>query len=577
VFIFLILAGRLFSIQIISHSHYEEISENNSVRMVPVAAPRGFIRDRNGKLLVTNRALYTVSYLPYMGGKRFESIDYLSEIIGVDKDVLEKKINGRVKSRYEPIKLVRDVDFATICKIEENSAKLPGIIYQVEITREYPETDYGSHLFGYVGEISEEELKKRNPNVYKSGDIIGIGGIEEQYDQILRGQDGVDYLEVTASGKAIGNSPVRPGIEPQIGSELILNIDWDVQCVAESILANYLGGAAVAIDPSDGSVLALVSQPNYDVNAFAGVISEELWNSVANDSTHPLLNRACVGTYPPGSIYKVVTAGAALEVDSVKITDTFKPCYGAMRIGNREFKCWKPSGHGRQDMLGAIIHSCDVYFYQLGMLEGLDVWAKYSAECGFGTKTGMDYPSESAGISPTREYLNKKYGEGKWSRTLIVNMSIGQGELLVTPLQMAWFYAAIANGGIVYQPRLVDRIIDPQGGEFVTAPKEQFRLPFSPSTLSFLVKSLTMVVADSQGTGQAARIPGITVAGKTGTAQNPHGGEHSWFCCFAPVENPRIAIAVIAEYAGHGSSHAAPLARKMMETYLLKEDGDDIS
>ena len=568
--IFIVLTGQLFSIQILSHSYYERVSQNNSIRIVPVAAPRGFIRDRDGGLLVTNRALYTVSYLPYVRGGQFDRIEYLSELIGVEQDVIEKRINSRRKSRYEPIKLVRDVDFATICRIEENAEKLPGIIYQVEVTRKYPLNNYGSHLYGYVGEISDSELKKRDPNEYKAGDIIGIGGVEEQYDRILRGRDGVNYLEVTASGKLLGFSPFKDGVPPQIGSELILNIDWDMQCMAESLLSNYIGGAAVAIDPSDGAVLAFVSRPDYNVNAFAGVISNELWASVSSDTTHPLLNRACVGTYPPGSIFKLITAGAGLEVDSVGINDTFRPCYGALRIGNRDFKCWRESGHGKLDMLGAIIHSCDIYFYQLGMLVGLDPWSRYCNLSGFGQKTGLDYPTESGGISPSREYFNRKYGERKWPRTLVVNLSIGQGEILVTPLQMACYYAAISNGGILYKPRLVGKIIGANGEVFRTEPQQKLIIPFSPSTISFLVKALTSVVSDDEGTGKIARIPGITVAGKTGTAQNPHGGEHAWFCSFAPVENPRIAIAVIVENAGHGSTHAAPIAREMMKIYLSK-------
>lgn len=572
VMLFAILGIRLFSLQILSHAYYEQVSKNNSIRIVPVAAPRGFIRDRSGRLLVSNRALYTISYLPYIGGGKFEKIDFLSELIGIGSLELEKKISVKPKNRYAPVKLVRDVDFPTICKIEENAEKLPGIIYQVEITRKYPQSNYGSHLFGYVGEISDSELKNRDPNFYRSGDIIGIGGVEEQYDRVLRGIDGVSYMEVTASGKVIGTSPFKADIPPQIGSELVLNIDWEVQCLAESLLSEYVGGAVVAVDPSDGGVIAFVSQPNYDVNAFAGVVSEELWNSVANDTTHPLLNRACVGTYPPGSIFKLITAGAALEVDSVTIDDTFKPCYGAMRIGNREFKCWKETGHGRLDMLQAIIHSCDIYFYQLGMLEGLDVWSFYCNESGFGSKTGIDFPTESAGISPSAAYFNRKYGKGQWPRTLIVNLSIGQGEILVTPLQMACFYAAVANGGTFYRPRLVNRLVRPDGGIVTNQPEVLFQLPFSASTISFFVKSLAAVVADSQGTGRSGRIPGVTVAGKTGTAQNPHGEEHSWFCGFAPVEDPRIAVAVIAENAGHGSTHAAPIAREIMKAFLRRQE-----
>ncbi|MBD3233955.1 MAG: penicillin-binding protein 2 [candidate division Zixibacteria bacterium] len=570
--VFAVMTVRLFSLQVVSHDYYEEISEENSFRMVPISAPRGYIRDRNGELLVTNRALYTISYLPYLGQGRFENVEYLAKLIGIEEDALRKKFENSGGSRYDPIKLVRDVEFEVICRIEENYEKLPGIIYQTEITRQYPENNYGSHLFGYVGEISDEDLKKRDPNIYKQGDIIGVAGIEKQYDRILRGRDGVDYLEVSASGKILRKSPFRPQIPPQIGSELILNIDWKAQTVAESLLSNYLGGAVVAVDPADGGVLVFTSQPNYDINAFAGVVSKELWSAVSTDSTHPLLNRACVGTYPPGSIFKVVTAGAALEVDSVSVEDMFRPCYGAMRFGNRTFKCWKPSGHGRQNMLGAIVHSCDVYFYQLGKLIGLDVWARYSEGSGFGKPFNLDYPNESPGISPSTAYLDRKYGENRWSRLLILNMSIGQGELLVTPLQMASFYAAIANGGILHKPQLADKIISPDGEIFEMRQEEMLQLPFSASTISFFVKSLTAVVQDSQGTGRPARIPGITVAGKTGTAQNPHGLEHSWFACFAPVENPQIAVAVIAENAGHGSTHAAPIAREVIKAYLRYEE-----
>ena len=462
-FSFIVLAGRIFSLQVISHAYYRQVSDENSMRMVPISAPRGVIKDRNGELLVANRPLYNISYLPYKGEGEFASKEYLADLIKTDPDIIEQKLDKPIRNRFDPIKLVKDVDFEAICKIEENSERLPGVIYQLDVTRQYPLNNYGSHLFGYVGEISDAELKGRDPNVFKPGDIIGIGGIEEEYDNYLRGRDGVKYLEVSASGKILGYSPHRQSIPPEIGSELILNIDWQAQSVAESLLSSYSGGAVVAIDPSNGGVLVFVSQPNFDANAFAGFVTNELWSQVSNDPAHSLLNRACVGTYPPGSIFKPITAGAALETNSADVNSVFRPCYGAMRFGNREFRCWKPSGHGQQNMFGAIVHSCDIYFYQLGLATGFEAWSRYCIGSGFGQKTGIDFASESRGVAPSTAYLNRKYGEKKWSKSTVINLAIGQGEVLVTPLQMACFYAAIANGGTMYKPQIVSKIVNPGG------------------------------------------------------------------------------------------------------------------
>jgi penicillin-binding protein 2 len=326
----------------------------------------------------------------------------------------------------------------------------------------------------------------------------------------------------------------------------------------------------VALDPANGEILAFVSKPVYNTAGLSVGISYEEWNRIVNDPDHPLLNRVIQSQYPPGSTAKLLVAGAALEENLVSPRSHMSaPCGGGYQFGNRFFRCWKPEGHGSLNLIGAIEQSCDVYFYQLGQKLGVNKWAEYAKKCGFGKRTGIDLPDEARGLAPTTDWYDRRLGKGKWSLGVMLNLAIGQGEFLNTPLQLANFYAALGNGGVLWKPHLLKKVQD-QTGVQEYRPEIVERLPFSQETLEILKKSMVAVVQGERGTAHRSQVEGITVAGKTGTAENPHGKEHAWFACFAPADNPKIALAVLVENAGHGGDIAAPIARQMLEAYLLK-------
>jgi penicillin-binding protein 2 len=398
--------------------------------------------------------------------------------------------------------------------------------------------------------------------------MIGKKVLELYYNEELKGRDGVSYLEVTAKGRILGKYPEKPDMLPVKGATLELNIDWELQKRAESLLLEKGQGAVVAIDVRDGGVLAIASTPLYDANLFSGVVPADKWAEIMADSTYPLLNRAIQGVYPPGSTFKAFTAAMGLHYDKLKMQGGFDPCRGVKRFGNRNFRCWKAAGHGRLDIRGAIIQSCDIYFYQMGLACGMEDFSEFMPECRFGELTGIDIPGEKAGICPTTDYFNRRYGPRGWTKYLINNLAIGQGEILVTPLQMAVLYAALANGGKIYEPHIVRRIVDGNGLSTEIKPEVLDTLPITDSQLDIIVDALAGVVDEPQGTASWIKVPGVTLAGKTGTAQNPHGDDHAWFICFAPVNDPEIAVAVLVENAGHGSSIAAPVARDILKYYF---------
>ena len=564
----LFIVVKLFGMQLFSGGFYKKVSEQNGVRVVPIQAPRGIITDIHGTVLVKNRPSYSIYLVPYEVNSLDSASIHLGRVLNREPEEIKEQIRLGWQGRFQPIRLKRDLEFETVCYIEEHALEFPGIIFQVEPTRLYPENNLGSHIWGYIGEATEADLGIDNSGNYSLGDVIGKEGLEKQYEHYLRGQNGLKYLEVTAGGRILGEFPGKDKIYPVRGSALELEIDWELQEIAEKELALSGPGAVIVIDPRDGGVRVLTSVPNFDANLFSGVISREVWETVSSDSLHPLFNRSIKGTYPPGSTMKLFTATPGLENDIITTESFFDPCRGAKKFGNRVFRCWRPGGHGKLNIIDAIIQSCDVYFYQLGVEIGLDLWSKTVRDCRFGVPTGVDLPGEFAGLVPSAEYYDSRYGEDGWTKYLILNLAIGQGELLVTPIQMAVLFAALGNDGIIYKPRIVARIISPDGDSLKMGPEMAGRLPINKDNLDILHQGLLGVVADEHGTARSVAIAGVTVAGKTGTAQNPHGDDHSWFVCYAPAEGPEIAVAVIVENAGHGSSVAAPLARKVLERYF---------
>jgi penicillin-binding protein 2 len=579
------LIGRLLFLQVVKGGYYSQVAKDNQILPLPLPAPRGMVKDRNGEVIATDRLSYTVSLIPYELTKAIPKkrssveikdiipqVEKLAVYLQSDLDPLEEKISSKWSQNYQPIKIKKDVDFNTICVIEEQNDDLPGVIYQVEPTRKYLEAGWVGHVVGYVSELTKEELSQSPPEkAFRSGGIIGRKGIERQYDDFLRGKDGMIFKEVTARGKILGPVEETKPELPICGSDVELTIDLNLQAVAESALADYPSAAVVALDPRNGEVLCLVSKPGLDANLFAGAMSPAEWNGIKDNPYHPLLTRPIQAAYPPGSTIKLLTAAVALETKLADRNTTFRSCGGSFQFGKRAFACWRPEGHGTLNLEGAIIQSCDVYFYQLGLRVGLEKWSHYAQLCGFGQKTGIDLPDEVKGFIPTPEYYQKKFGKGEWVNNLVINLAIGQGEVLVTPLQLAVFYGGLATDGTLYKPHLLKEAKTPEGENILTTPEKKGHLPFSSATLKILHQAMMGVVNEPYGTGSLARIPDITVAGKTGTAQNPHGEAHAWFVGYAPAFNPQIVVVVLIENVGHGGTFAAPVVKKIIERYFKKD------
>lgn len=565
---FVLLAGRLAFLQVVKASYYKNISDENRIRRLPQPAFRGLIYDRQGRQMVSNRASFTVAIIPYEIRGNTQILSRASNMLGLDSTWLKKKLGSHRYSAHEPIPVVREADFVVISQIAEQSENLPGVVFQDEPTRKYPHLKGSSHMLGYVSEISEDELKGNQRPELSAGARVGKMGIEKEYDLLLRGRDGVDFYEVTATGRVIGKLPDQEDQLPSPGLDLVLTLDLEVQALAESLLAQYPRGCVIALDPKSGEVLCLVSQPGFDANSFASVLSPQEWLDLVEDPDHPLLNRAIQSAYPPGSTLKLMVAGAALETGLITPSTTLQSCNGGYQFGKRFFRCWDPQGHGAQDLKGAILYSCDTYFYQVGLKAGVDLIADYARRCGFGEKLGIDLPQESRGFVPTTGYYDKKFGQRGWTKSLALNLAIGQGEFLATPLQITSFFGALSNGGIIYRPHLLKKIISRQGKVQEYEKTAIGHLPFSKSTLELLNQACFAVVNQEGGTGRLARLADVAVAGKTGSAQNPHGNSHSWFVGYAPAEDPKIVVTVLVENAGHGGDVSAPIAREIIARYL---------
>ncbi len=534
---------------------------------------RGHIFDRNENLLVDSRAAYSVTVTP--SEFKETALPFLTATLKLDTTVIRERVKrGRQYSLFAPARIKRDVDFRTLAMIEENRDRLPGVSYQVETRRAYRTNARASHLLGYAREISERQLAEAEA-YYKPGDLIGAGGLEAKYESVLRGEKGFEYSLVNARGQIIG--PFDNGksdIPSKEGFDLFLSIDSGLQEYAEELLKDKRG-AIVALDPRNGEILAIASKPDYNLANFSGVTPPEVWDSLNSHQDKPLFNRATMTRYPPGSTFKMVLATAALQ-EKIIDTNWRVTCYGSFRFGNKIFKCHTNKGHGSVNVIDAIEKSCNVFFYNLMLKTGLDLWTKYGALFGFGSPTGIDIGEETSGLLPSEEYFDRVYGKGKWTRGYLVSLAIGQGELGASPLQMASHAMALANGGTVYQPHAVRAIYDKKAGKIDSVSHRSRTIPANPEVWELMRRATYLVVNGSGGTGGAARVPGISVSGKTGTAQNPHGKDHAWFIGFAPFEDPRIAIAVLVENAGFGGTQAAPLAGKLIEKFLKQETQEPV-
>jgi penicillin-binding protein 2 len=572
-----VLVVRLWYLQVIKGDEMKQKSENNSVRFRKILPLRGLIMDRNRHVLADNRASFDIVYMPRKGKRSESVINKLKEFYKRSSLEFSTDQSFYQMKPYQSVKLEKNVGMDKIAVVETNALDLPGVYIDISPIRLYLDGEMLALIIGYTGEVSKEELKKNQE--YEFGDITGKQGVEKLLDSYIRGKQGAELVEVNAYGKEIKN---LGRINPISGYNIVLNINYELQKSAWAALEGKAGAIAV-LDPRNGAVLAMVSSPSFDPNLFNSGFSGSEWSNIINNPLKPLSNRAISGQYPPGSTYKLIVAAAALE-EGIVTPDTKFYCGGAYNLGKRTFHCWQKKGHGHVNLHKAIVESCDVYFYNVGRILGVEKIAHYARLFGLGKATGIDLPSEKNGLIPTRQWKQTMMKQ-PWHQGETISISIGQGFDLVTPLQLVSAYSAFANGGTHWKPQLVNRIETADSKiykEFL--PEKRGVLPLKKETIDFLGRALWGVVNEPGGTGRAARRPNTDVCGKTGTAQVvslPESekarrtkafagsrGDHALFVCFAPFTNPEIAIAVIVENAGHGGSVAAPVARKILDTYF---------
>jgi penicillin-binding protein 2 len=563
---FITITIKLFHLQIYNLTMYTEYSERNRIRRLIVQPTRGLILDRNGKVLVDNRPAYSVRITPFELRKNDSVSVVLSRLLNTPVENLKKQVNAS-EGPFVPVKISSDVPYDKLVQIEEHKLELPGVVYDVEPRRMYPTDIYASHLFGYLGEISKSELEQRKADGFQQGDMIGKKGIEKIYDDDLRGQVGTNFVEVNAYGQEVADITAKGEQPAKAGNDIYLTIDLSIQEVAEKLFEGISGGV-VMLDVRNGGVLVLCSKPDYDPNIFTGTITNEIWRDLVNDPRKVLFDRMIQSEFPPGSTYKLVMVAAGLDNGKCDV-NTSTVCQGSVTFGNHTFKCWKAKGHGFVTLVDAIKVSCNSFFYRLSMNVGIDYWSDTSKRFGFGRPTGIDLPDESPGNVPDRASLDSLFGKDKWPKGTILNLGIGQGELLVTPVQMAQFAMMIANEGSYFRPHVLLKKHDPVTHvESVYQPENLHVDGVSNYSYSIIKEGMYRCVNEPGGTGRASSLAQYIVAGKTGTAQNPGNEDHAWFIGFAPFEQPEVAICVLVENGGSGGGKAAPIARQVLQKYF---------
>ncbi|QEM68114.1 penicillin-binding protein 2 [Geobacter sp. FeAm09] len=573
--IFFLLLLRLWHLQILSADNYRNMSENNRLRFVPVAASRGAIMDRNGTVLVSNQPSFSLAVVPQEVENRDELLDRLAKLLGMDRaELSERWEKGKGRAKYYPIILASNITRDQVEIVEENHLRLPGVEIEMKPVREYASGVLAAHLLGYIGEISEDELNAKGYEEYNPGDYLGKNGIERSWEKELHGNDGGRQLEVDARGRVLRTISES---YPTVGNSVVLTIDARVQKQAEKAFGDQ-AGAAVAMDVNTGEILAFVSNPGFDPALFSGKMPADTWKEYLDDKRHPLENKALTGQYPPGSTFKIITALAGLEDGKIDENTTVN-CNGTYELGTSTFKCWNRHGHGVTNLKKSLRESCDVYYYQLGERLGVDRIAAMAKRFMLGAPMGIGLAHEKAGLIPTADWKLRRFGK-RWLHGETVPVSIGQGYVLMTPIQLASMIATVANEGNVYRPYLVKRIVDADG-----KPLKEFKPELMGTTgisadkFKLVKQGLFAVVNEPGGTGGAARLYDAHVAGKTGSSQvvklrdskqaTPYQyRDHALFVAFAPYEKPEIAVAVIVEHGEHGGSAAAPIAGRILRAWF---------
>lgn len=577
---FLFLFIRLWFLQVIKGSELRRMSENNCIRLRENPADRGMIFDRKGRILAHNRPSFDVFIVPEDLKENPEVIARIGEILAMDLDEIKTKIREqKQRPPFKPVRIKTDISWKELAILESNRVHLPGLIVEVRPKRAYDYGELASHLIGYLGEIDENELRQPRENPYRMGAMIGKYGIECRWEEDLRGIDGGQQIEVDALGREIRPLGV---VDPFPGKNLFLTIDLDLQQMAEEAFKDK-NGALIAMELKTGRILAMVSKPAFEPNIFARTISPEEWRSLLENPYHPLQNKGIQGQYPAGSVFKIITAIAGLESGAITPETKFT-CTGTFPYGNRNFRCWKEGGHGTLSLHRAIVESCDIFFYQLGLKVGVDLIARYADEFGLGKTTGISLPHEKPGVLPSSSWKKKRFGI-PWYSGETLSFSVGQGYLNVTPLQQLMLISGVANGGRFYLPQVVERVEDVYGRKVKEYPPVELRRAnVSQRSLQIIQEALRGAVNDPRGTGWSCALKDVQVAGKTGTAQvvrmpeNFKKGDmdrmpqrlrdHAWFVAYAPFEDPLISIVVLVEHGGFGASAAAPIAKKVIEKYF---------
>jgi penicillin-binding protein 2 len=585
ILIFSVLAVGFWVLQVVQHDKYKEMAENNNQRNLALRAPRGLVFDRDGRVLVENRHSYSISIVREHTKDLNRTVRLLASVVGFDEAGVRAIVERhRREPTFRPITIVQDATLAQVAAVTARRLdfELPDVLVEQVPTRQYPTDELAAHLFGYVGEVNDAQVAEADG--LKSGDIVGQSGIERVYNALLMGEDGARRVVVNSVGREIRTLEEQ---QPTEGNRLQLTIDYDIQkALEDGFQASGFNGASVIMDPKTGDVLAVTSIPAYDPNAFAAGIDRATWASLNTDEQKPLQDRAIQGRYSPGSTFKMAVATAALE-EGV-ITPDFKVfCPGHATFFGRSFQCSLPNGrgHGTVDLRQAIERSCNVYFYTVGNMVGIDKIHKWATLLGLGEKTGIDLPNEIQGLVPSPEWKRERFHE-KWYAGETISVSIGQGAVALTPVSMAVYISTIANGGTRFTPHLLKAVDSGTGWKDVPRPAPRSVVQLKPETMKAIRDGLWMVVNGS-GTGGRARIPGRDVAGKTGTAQviSLEGGkaakgktdkdlrDNGWFVFFAPRDNPQISGVVFVEHGGHGGTTAAPIAKHVIETFFAKREG----
>jgi penicillin-binding protein 2 len=578
----LILLSRLVYLQIIRQNYFTTLADDNRISVVPIVPNRGLIQDRNGIVLAQNYSGYTLEINPLKVANLEDTITSLSQLVDIqpkDRKRFKKLLSESHTSDTYPIR--SRLSEVEVARFATQRFRFPGVEIKARLFREYPFREKTSHLVGYVGRINDKDFalleeKQLAPN-YRGSDYIGKIGIEQSYENQLHGVTGFEHMEVDVAGRGVRVLSKTP---PQSGSTLTLTVDMKLQEVAENAFANFRG-ALVAIDPTNGEILAFVSKPGYDPNLFVDGIDTETWDALNNSPDTPLNNRALRGQYPPGSTIKPFMALAGLNAQRSPSYTISDPGYFTLPGNRHQFRDWKAGGHGRVDMFKSIVISCDTYYYGLATEMGIEGIHDYLGKFGFGKKTGLDMEGESSGLLPSSDWKRRRYNQ-VWYPGDTVSVGIGQGYSLATPLQLAYATAVLANDGIGYRPHLVKQL-STEDGDKIDSPVD-INLKIKPDHLALVKRAMIAVTLPGGTAAYAGSGAAYEFAGKTGTAQvigikqgekykekeiDERHRDHAWFIAFAPADKPRIALAVLAENAGHGGSVAAPIARKVVDYYLL--------